>query len=205
MPEVLTIAGPAGALEAKLEDPGTTPVTRYGIVCHPHPVYGGTMDNKVVHTLARAMQELGAPTLRFNFRGTGASAGSFDEGRGEVDDLLAVARLARERWPHAELWLAGFSFGAWVALQAEQRLAPAKLVTIAPPVGRFGSGTVVTPSAPWLLVQGDADDVVPPGDVLNWAHSLTPAPRVEVMQGAGHFFHGRLHELKDIVLRWLAS
>ena len=204
-PQALTIQGPVGALEAKLEDPGTSPAARFGIVCHPHPVYGGTMDNKVVHTLARAMQELGTPTLRFNFRGAGASAGTFDDGRAEVDDLLAVAQFARERWPHADLWLAGFSFGAWIALQAEQRLTPAKLVTIAPPVGRFVSGTIGTPQAPWLLVQGAADDVVASADVLAWAKSLAPGPQVEVLAGAGHFFHGRLHELKDVVLSFLGS
>ncbi|MEZ5515850.1 MAG: alpha/beta hydrolase [Steroidobacteraceae bacterium] len=204
-PQALRIQGPTGALETKLEDPGTSPATRFGIVCHPHPVYGGTMDNKVVHTLARAMQELGAPTLRFNFRGAGASEGTFDDGRGEVDDLLAVARFARERWPYAELWLAGFSFGAWVALQAEHRLSPAKLVTVAPPVGRFVSGTVDTPQAPWLLIQGDADEVVASAKVLAWAAALAPGPELAVLTGAGHFFHGRLHELKDTVLRFLAG
>ena len=153
-PESLTIEGPVGAVEAKLEDPGTAPIVRYGIVCHPHPLHGGTMDNKVVHTVARAMQELGAPTLRFNFRGTGASAGAFDDGRGEVDDLLAVASFARLRWPQAELWLAGFSFGAWIALQAENQLSPAKLVAVAPPVrwprrARLGCWCRATPMRSW--------------------------------------------------------
>ena len=204
-PESLTIEGPVGAVEAKLEDPGTAPIVRYGIVCHPHPLHGGTMDNKVVHTVARAMQELGAPTLRFNFRGTGASAGAFDDGRGEVDDLLAVASFARLRWPQAELWLAGFSFGAWIALHAENQLSPAKLVTVAPPVGRFVAGTVAAPRAPWLLVQGDADEVVAAADVLGWAESLVPRPQFAVLPGAGHFFHGRLHELKARVLDFLAA
>lgn len=201
----LTIDGPVGALEAKLEDPGASQVRRFGIVCHPHPLYGGTMDNKVVHTLARAMQELGAPTIRFNFRGTGASAGAFDNGRGEVADLLAVERYARKRWPDAALWLAGFSFGAYVALQAEAQLAPAKLVTIAPPVARFDLGAVAAPRAPWLLVQGDVDDVVDPAAVLAWARGQAHPPQLHVLAGAGHFFHGRLHEAKTLVTAFLVD
>ncbi len=162
------------------------------------------MDNKVVHTVARAMQERGAPTIRFNFRGTGASAGAFDNGRGEVADLVAVVEWARNRWPGAALWLAGFSFGAYVALQGEAQLAPAKLLTIAPPVARFDLGAVATPQAPWLLVQGDADDVVDPAAVLSWAQTQSRPPQLHVLAGAGHFFHGRLHELKQIVLDFLA-
>jgi uncharacterized protein len=203
--QALTIAGPAGALEAKLEDPALQPVKHIGVVCHPHPLYGGTMDNKVVHTLARAMQERGAPTLRFNFRGTGKSEGAFDNGRGEVADLEAVVAFARECWPSAALWLAGFSFGSYVALQGEARLAPAKLITIAPPVARFDLGAIATPQAPWLLVQGDADDVVDPSAVVDWARSQPRPPQLEVLAGAGHFFHGRLHDLKQIVLDFLST
>jgi uncharacterized protein len=201
--EALTIAGPAGPIEAKLEDPRPAAGTHIGVVCHPHPLYGGTMDNKVVHTLARAMQECGAPTIRFNFRGTGASAGTFDNGRGEVADLLAVVEHARERWPRAALWLGGFSFGAYVALQGEAPLAPEKLVTIAPPVARFDLGAVASPNAPWLLVQGDADDVVDPNAVIEWAKTHANAPEMHVLPGAGHFFHGRLHEVKTLVLSFL--
>ncbi len=203
-PQTLTISGPAGDLEAKLEHLGAA-ASHVGIVCHPHPLFGGTMDNKVVHTLARAMQEGGAVTLRFNFRGVGASAGVFDNGRGEVDDLIAVAQFARERWPTAALWLAGFSFGAFVALQGETRLAPAKLITVAPPVARFDLGAVANPRAPWLLVQGDADDVVDVNAVLDWARARAPQPLIHVLPGAGHFFHGRLHELKALTAEFLRA
>jgi uncharacterized protein len=158
-----------------------------------------------VHTIARAMQEHGAPTLRFNFRGTGKSEGAFDNGRGEVADLEAIVAFARARWPGAALWLAGFSFGAYVALQGEASLAPVKLITIAPPVARFDLGAIATPRAPWLLVQGDADDVVDPDAVVAWAHSLPRPPQLKVLPGAGHFFHGRLHEVKQIVLDFLAA
>ena len=117
--EVLTLAGPAGPLETKLEFPdGDEASPRvFGVACHPHPLFGGTMDNKVTHVLARAMMECGAPAFRFNFRGVGASAGSFDNGRGETDDLAAVVAEGRRRFPDAALWLGGFSFGAFVALR----------------------------------------------------------------------------------------
>ena len=141
--EALTISGPAGALETLLEVPAAgAPVGGFAVVCHPHPLHGGTMQNKVVHTLARALQEAGIATLRFNFRGVGASAGSYDEGRGEIEDALAVIAYGRARWPGAALTLAGFSFGAQVALLAAPSSAPARLITVAPPVepGRIRRG-----------------------------------------------------------------
>jgi alpha/beta superfamily hydrolase len=131
------IDGPAGRLEARVEDPAPGSGPRVvGVVCHPHPLFGGTLQNKVVHTLARTLQELAAPTVRFNFRGVGASEGVHDDGRGEVDDALAVIAWARARWECEPLWLAGFSFGAAVALHACATARPAALVTVAPPVKR---------------------------------------------------------------------
>lgn len=210
--EVFALAGPVGQIEAKLEFPDDTVATpkAFGVACHPHPLYGGTMDNKVTHVLARAMNECGAPCFRFNFRGVGASAGSFDNGRGETEDLAAVVAEGRRRFPGAALWLGGFSFGAFVALRAARNLAPEKLMAVAPPVARFELGSVTHPDCDWLLVQGDADDVVPPEDVLSWAAEPphTPQgrpPRLHVLAGAGHFFHGRLHELKPLLLDFLKS
>ena len=160
--EVMTLAGPAGALETRLEYPANdTAAAVFGVVCHPHPLFGGTMDNKVTHVIARAMIECGAPAFRFNFRGVGASGGAFDNGQGEVDDLAAVVAEGRRRFPTAALWLGGFSFGAFVALRAAERLGPVKLVAVAPPVARFELGAVAHPDCDWMLVQGDADDVVP--------------------------------------------
>ena len=204
--EAFSIAGPAGALETRLEFPGdgdATPV--FGVVCHPHPLYGGTMDNKVTHVIARAMNECGAPAFRFNFRGVGASAGSFDNGSGETDDLAAVVAEGRRRFPDAALWLGGFSFGAFVALRGAGRLRPAKLVAVAPPVARFELGSVAHPDCDWMLAQGDADDVVPPDAVLAWAAEQSRKPRLHVLQGAGHFFHGKLHELKPLVIDFLSA
>jgi uncharacterized protein len=202
--EVLTIAGPSGPLEARLEIPDSArqPAV-FGVACHPHSLKGGTMDNKVTHTLARAMVECGAPALRFNFRGVGASGGAFDSGRGEADDLAAVVEEGRRRFPGAALWLGGFSFGAFVALRAAPRLSAAKLVAVAPPVVGYELGEVTAPDCDWMLAQGDADDVVPPEAVLTWACAQTRQPRLHVLAGAGHFFHGRLHELKPLIVEFL--
>jgi alpha/beta superfamily hydrolase len=175
-----------------------------GVVCHPHPLYGGTMQNKVVHTLARAMQELGAATVRFNFRGVGASSGTHDEGRGEIDDAVAVAGWARAQWRCERLWLAGFSFGAAVALAAAPRLSPQRLVTVAPPVGRLGPDRrPPRPQASWLIVQGDVDEVVDAGEVARWAAGYEPPPELVEVEGAEHFFHGRLTELRELVKGFL--
>jgi alpha/beta superfamily hydrolase len=205
--DVFRLAGPAGAIETKLEfaEEEVDAPAVFGVVCHPHPLFGGTMDNKVTHTLARAMMESGAPAFRFNFRGVGASGGAFDNGRGESDDLVAVVAEGRRRFPAAKLWLGGFSFGAFVALRAAARVAPDKLVAVAPPVARFELGEVAHPECDWMLAQGDADDVVPPQAVLDWAAKQTRKPRLHVLAGAGHFFHGKLHELKPLVLDFLRA
>ena len=132
------------------------------------------------------MVECGAPAFRFNFRGVGASAGQFDNGRGETDDLAAVVAEGRQRFPDAALWLGGFSFGAFVALRGAATLAPVKLVAVAPPVARFELGSVAHPDCDWMLVQGDADDVVPPDAVLSWA-----AQQRALEAGASLARHGR--------------
>jgi alpha/beta superfamily hydrolase len=206
--ENLVLQGPAGALEARLDFPDATSgrdpaaPAAFAVVCHPHPLHGGTLTNKVVHTLARSFNDAGLPSLRFNFRGVGASAGTYDEGRGEVQDALAVVRHGRERWPRAQLWLAGFSFGAAVAVRASTEARPAGLVAVAPAVDRIAVGTV-TPACPWLVLLGDADDVVQPARMLDWARALRPQPAIQVMAGAGHYFHGRLPELRDLVAAFL--
>lgn len=208
VPQAAIVPGPEGPLEARVEDPvpaGSTPAV-IGVVCHPHPLHGGTMQNKVVHTLARAMQEAGAPTVRFNFRGVGHSAGAYAGGRGELDDALAVIDWARSRWNCQRLWLGGFSFGAAVALQAAQSSRPDKLVTVAPPVGRIITDPVARPPCPWLVVQGDEDELVDFATVRSWVESYAPdAPQLRVLKGAEHFFHGRLTELRQGVLDFLAA
>jgi alpha/beta superfamily hydrolase len=198
------VPGPAGGLEASLDFPAAVPgadpkaPAAFAVVCHPHPLFGGTMTNKVVHTLARTFNDLGLPSLRFNFRGVGASAGTHDGGRGEMQDALAAVSYCRERWPGAQLWLAGFSFGAAVAVRASSDAMPARLVAVAPAVDRIEIGAV-TPGCPWLVLLGDADEVVAPQRMLEWARGLRPQPDIQVMAGAGHFFHGRLPQLREAV------
>ncbi len=194
-PQPLSIAGPAGNIEALLEEPVDQGGAAFGVICHPHPLGGGTMTNKVVHTLARALQKCGAPTLRFNFRGVGASAGAFDNGAGETQDAMAVIAAGRERWPGAALWLAGFSFGSYVALQICNSVRANKLITVAPPVGRWDFSAIPAPQCPWLLLQGDVDELVDAAAVLDWAATLPARPEVHVLEGVGHFFHGRLHDI----------
>jgi len=190
------IDAPAGALEAEVVE-GTCADTPYAVVCHPHPLLGGTMDNKVVTTAARALQSTGMPTIRFNFRGVGASAGAYDSGVGETQDALAVAQWGAARWPGRALVLAGFSFGAYVALRLAQDLPVARLITIAPPVGRFDFTPLAAPRAPWLILQGEADEVVDAAMVRSWAEAMPAGTHLVMLPGVGHFFHGRLVELRD--------
>jgi hypothetical protein len=193
-PRKIFIDGPAGNLEAVVNDPGEQ---RSGIalIAHPHPLFGGTLDNKVVHTLAKAFFELGYVALRPNLRGAGKSQGNFDEGKGETQDMLAVAEYAKDQFGDLPLVLAGFSFGAFVQSRVIKHLSAEKLVLVAPAVERFDVGNV---PANTLVIHGDQDDVVPLAAVLAWAQPQEL--RVMVLPGAGHFFHGRLPQLKQIVL-----
>ena len=190
------IAGPAGRLEIVVADPGDDR-HGYAVIAHPHPLYGGTLDNKVVQTLAKAMYALGYAAVRFNFRGVGESEGVFDEGPGELEDFLSVADFASRRFGESQTVLAGFSFGGYVAACAAQQLQVRQLVLIAPAVGRFPLGDVQKQT---LVVHGEEDDVVPLGDVLNWARPQQLP--VVVFPGAGHFFHGALLDLQQQVMRY---
>lgn len=202
-PQALRIAGPAGELEVLREEPQLAPGAGIAVICHPHPQHGGTMQNKVVHTLARACHELGMATLRFNFRGVGASSGVYDAGRGETADTLAVVAQARQLWPGRELTLAGFSFGAMVALQAAPAARPERVISVAPAVTREEFGATLRPDCAWLVVMGDADEVVDPAAVRRWVAEFAAPPAFVSLPGVGHFFHGRLTELKQLVQGWL--
>ncbi|HSD15824.1 MAG TPA: alpha/beta fold hydrolase [Thermomonas sp.] len=200
--EPLAIAGPAGRIEAALDlpEPGVAPQPVLAIVCHPLPTEGGSMHNKVVTMAARALRESGITTLRFNFRGVGQSEGAFDDGRGELDDLRAVAAWARAAHPDKALWLAGFSFGAWVSLRATGELGAAALISIAPPVGRSWSfDDIAVPAIPWLLIQGEADEIVDARAVFAWVATLPRPPRVVKMVDTSHFFHRKLIDLRGAV------
>jgi len=205
-PESIAIAGPCGSLDAILEVPDGINPSSFGVVCHPHPQQGGTMTNKVVHTLARTFNECGTPTLRFNYRGVGKSAGEYDAGVGETEDALAVIAWGRQRWPDAQLWLAGFSFGGGVALRAALRTPVARLIMVAPAAARDPLPSTL-PECPWLVLQGEADEVIDPVQVTGWVRAIPEAqrPDYQLMSEAGHFFHGRLPELRATVRSWLMN
>jgi alpha/beta superfamily hydrolase len=204
-PESLRLEGPAGPIEAVFESPEGGAPCALAVVCHPHPLYGGALTNKVVHTVARAFVAQGAACLRFNFRGVGASAGSYDEGRGETEDLLAVVRAGQARLPGLPLWLGGFSFGSFVALRGQAAAGAALLVTVAPPIGRWDFANVEAPACPWLVIQGDRDELVDHRQVGRWMSGFAPQASLVLLQGAEHFFHGRLLEVKDAVSAFVAA
>jgi len=193
------IAGPAGAIECAVDLPAGEAIG-LAVICHPHPQGGGTLDNKVVQTVARALLQLGWQCVRFNFRGVGASGGAWDEGRGEVDDAMAVIEHYRAAQPR--LLLAGFSFGGFVAAQAASQLAEGRkaerLLLVAPSTQK----QLVPPvPADTVVIHGELDDVVPLSATLDWARpQILP---ITVVPAGGHFFHGQLPLLKDIVLRAL--
>jgi len=197
--QAVTFNGMAGQLEGVLHVPDR-PAQAIAVVAHPLPTMGGTMDNKVVTTLTRAFVEAGCAALRFNFRGTGASAGVYDEGVGETSDTLAATHFLRGNYPNLPLFSAGFSFGGYVQARAAGQLQPRQLVLIAPAVSRFAMPPV---AANTLLVHGDLDEVVSLQEVLHWARPQQLP--IVVLPGAGHFFHGRLAQLKQIVLQNMES
>ena len=200
------LTGPAGKLECLIDVPEPElkrPATV--VICHPHPMHGGTMRNKVVTIIERAVRELGLNTVRFNFRGAGESEGEYDEGQGEIEDLMAVAEWVQKTRPSDDLWLAGFSFGAYVALKAAQDLPVRQMITIAPPVERYGFENLLPPNCPWLVVQGDEDDVVSATAVQQWADALDQPPNLIIMEGADHFFHRRLMDLRGLIKNHVQS
>jgi alpha/beta superfamily hydrolase len=191
--ERYTIPGPAGALEVALNVP-SEPLRGLALVHHPNPVEGGTLDNKVAHTLAKTLFALGYAAVRFNFRGVGASEGAFDAGEGETADALAALAHGRERVGDLPVVLAGFSFGGFVAARVAKLVAPERVVLVGPAVRRFPVENV---PADTIVIHGEDDDVVPLADVLAWARpQLLP---VTVFPGCGHFFHGRLPQLSRVI------
>ncbi|HET7301487.1 MAG TPA: alpha/beta family hydrolase [Oleiagrimonas sp.] len=204
-----TLAGPAGKIEVTVDVPAASHARKgTAVICHPHPLEGGTMHNKVVTMLERALRESGLATVRFNFRGVGDSEGSFDNAHGEGDDLAAVCAWVRRVRPDDALWLAGFSFGSFVALDNAVRLGADALISVAPPVGRsYDFDAIELPDCPWLVIQGEDDEVVEPQAVFDWLDSLDKEPTLIRMPETSHFFHRRLLDLrgavKNAVRTWL--
>jgi alpha/beta superfamily hydrolase len=198
------LVGPAGAVEAITLCPAQGAVAATAVILHPHPLHGGTLHNKVVHTLARGFADCGVASVRFNFRGVGASEGSFAHGDGETADALTVIDWVRAMRPGDAVWLAGFSFGAYVALRAGALAPVAGLVTVAPAVHLYDFATLDLPDCPWLLVQGEADEVVAVETVRGWVGGLARPPVTRFLPGVGHFFHQRLPELRDCLREFVA-
>ncbi len=194
--EKVWIPGPAGRLEGRILDNGAS---RWALLCHPHPQYGGTMDNKVVTTVERTLQQLGWSTLVFNFRGAGGSEGAFDNGIGEQADLMAVHAWLQARHQPQRLLLGGFSFGAYVTLNRWQAVEADALLSIAPPVGLWDFGALVPPQTNWTVIQGGGDEVVSPAAVLAWLAAQPAMPTLYWRAGVSHFFHGQLVWLKGVI------
>ena len=193
------LRGPAGVLECAVDVPEDCERPATIIICHPHPEHGGTMHNKVVTILERSMRELGLRTVRFNFRGVGLSEGTHDDGYGETDDLFAVAEWVRRTRPDDSLWLGGFSFGSYITTRAALNLDVGQLISIAPPVDRYAFENLHHPECPWLVIQGDEDEVINVDLVTQWASALKPPPDLVIMEGADHFFHRRIMDLRGLL------
>jgi len=198
----LLVDGPAGRIEVQLAAPATPRAGGgFAVVCHPHPLGGGALSNKVTYALANCAQKAGLYALRFNFRGVGKSEGVHDQGRGETDDTVFLANWLRGYLPEGPLVLAGFSFGAWVSVAAAARLAPSVQVSIAPPFAKYFADAPppARPPCPWLVVHGRDDEVVDYNETMKILSQYAPAPEIASLDGVGHFFHNRLTDLAAVV------
>lgn len=179
-------------------------VQHVAVVCHPHPLHQGTMNNKVVTTLARLARDLGLPVMRFNFRGVGESGLAWDYGRGEIEDAALAVNEMRRRYPNARVWLMGFSFGGFVAAQLSMRADLAGLVLIAPATSRFDMGSVAV-NVPTFVAFNRDDDTVDPDSMQEWVDAQSNPLALDIQDSGGHFFHGQLGRLKRSVQHWLES
>lgn len=192
--------GLAGSIECLLSVPlQQASSQKVAIICHPHPLYAGTMHNKVVTTIAKVLNKHGMPVMRFNFRGVEKSQGEYSDGVGEKDDLKVIADLMKNLYPSQKLWLAGFSFGSYIAASMQVSLKAEQLITIAPAVTSFDFNSFPAPNCPWLLIQGMADEVIDANDVLTWANSLSKPPIIKTLDDTSHFFHRKLVPLGEIL------
>lgn len=194
--ENILIDGPAGKIEAKLEKHSKLNPLGIIIICHPHPLHGGSMKNKVVHTIARACLSKNIMVLRFNFRGVGLSQGSFDDGIGEYDDVISVMNYIKNYYPKIPIWLGGFSFGGGIAIRVAAAIESKALITIAPSVFKNNFLIRNEPICPWLILHGNKDEVIKIHTLIDWHKNLEVTSRIVIIDGATHFFHGCLVELR---------
>ena len=196
----INFPGPSGNIQAILDLPDNILVDDFiSVNCHPHSLHGGTMTNKVIHTVSRSIASLGIPSLRFNFRSVGKSEGEYDEGQGEQQDLAAAIQWMEQQFPGRQLLLSGFSFGSFVSAFAAFKLAPSLLLSVAPPVKRFDFDGFERPHCDWTVIMGDEDELVEFSAVEEWLETFDEPPTLVTMNGASHFFHGRLVELREHV------
>jgi len=196
----LIINGAVGDLEILVNIPAAC--SSIAVVCHPHPLYGGTMDNKVVYMIAKAFNSLNVGTVRFNFRGVGKSSGKFDKGIGETEDLAAIVDWLNKKYTPTELYLAGFSFGSYVVLRAFRDMNISRLLLVAPAIDRFEMAGLALTDIPTLVIQGDEDEIVSPQAVREWLATQTYQPEVVMLPDTGHFFHAKLHQLRDRITKY---
>ncbi len=200
----ILVEGEVGPIEIRLSDAGQNDEAGHKpkliVISHPHPQFGGTMDNKVVTTIERAFQGLGYSTVVYNFRGVGQSAGEYDGGYGEQRDLKAVVHWARQTLSYEGLVLGGFSFGSYVALSALPEVQAESLFVVAPPVGLYDFSKIAEVEIPWQVIVGLSDEVVDVGEMLDWVFSRQNQPSVYCRANASHFLHGQLVWLKKIIL-----
>jgi uncharacterized protein len=201
--EIVYIPGQVGKIECLVSslNTGIGAVEKFAVICHPHPLYQGSMQNKVVTTVAKALAELGIESIRFNYRGVGNSDGIYDSAIGEVADCLSVVNYGYSRWPRAELWLAGFSFGAYIAAKASEVAHPVQLIGIAPAV-QNNNYLALNVTSPWLIIQPDNDEVVPPQLVYNWYEQNKQGKALIKIPDSSHFFHGKLIELQQEIVNY---
>ncbi|MDM8557464.1 alpha/beta fold hydrolase [Candidatus Parabeggiatoa sp. HSG14] len=200
-PQKKIITGLVGDLEILVNSPkqADEKAIPYAAICHPHPLHGGTMNNKVVYMIASTFNALGVGTVCFNFRGVGKSAGKFDDGFGETEDLRVVVDWLKKEYSPSELWLAGFSFGGYIALNGDRDMNASRLLLVAPAVERLEFGLQLN-EKPTLVIMGDKDEIISPSTVSEWAATQIHQPQLHWMAEAGHFFHGKLNELREVIL-----
>jgi uncharacterized protein len=201
---LLHLDGPAGKLEIAIQHPTSPRKNKWAIVCHPHPLHGGTMQNKVVTTTAKTLCDLGFTTIRFNYRGVGESEGLYGEAHGETDDLKFIMDWILKQNREIEIVLAGFSFGAYIAARMASRKEVTHLITIAPSINHFDFNHMHKPHGPWLIIHGEFDELVPFAEAQSWALTLKQVDFIKIAQ-ASHFFHGKLVDLRKELTQWLST
>ena len=200
----VSIQGPSGQIEALLTD--ANHAKSLAIICHPHPLHGGSMHNKVVHTITRACHRQGIISLRFNYRGVGKSAGSYGNYAGELQDAIAIKDWLKENYPGYNIIAAGFSFGAYIATALSTKEKVQQLITIAPAINNKSYDEVQKlVTCPWHVIQGTKDEIVPPDAIYNWQKKIAHKNKLHLIENAGHFFHGKLIELRELIEKILQN